>query len=149
MIACFLFYVDMCCNDDGIMYWPLLVFLCVWMLLNFIWWMADIAFGEKRGGVIRKCCKYEWINSTNFKSDGDLVLRRSSRLNQSTTEFTLGISIWPSHMCPIYHWHMHTPHVPNLPLAYAHTSCALGREGAQRVYGKREDTWEDRGHMGG
>ena len=42
MIACFLFYVDMCCNDDGIMYWPLLVFLCVWMLLNFIWWMADI-----------------------------------------------------------------------------------------------------------
>ena len=27
----------------------------------------------KGGGVVRICCKYEWINSASFKSDGDLM----------------------------------------------------------------------------
>ena len=41
-IATFLFYLDNNCEDDAIVCWPFLILSCVWILLNLMWWMADI-----------------------------------------------------------------------------------------------------------
>eukprot|EP00731_Ephydatia_muelleri_P006821 Em0003g1069a len=30
------------CEDDGIIAWPFLILSCVWLLLNLMWWVADI-----------------------------------------------------------------------------------------------------------
>ena len=72
-------------------------------------------------------------------TSGDLVLRRSSRLNPSTT---LGISILPLTCAKSTTGNCTSLYLP----------CALGREGAHRAMGGERVTWEGRegrGHMGG